>query len=380
MRSTPRDNFSVSMALFVAAAIATTSIAAIGLAHAEDKQPASTAPSVESAPPLQSTSTPQQSASPQIVSPPGTGGGQSVYGNCPPGEVFEADGLAGQCVPEPSCPKGQWFSQSDPHGCVPTCGSGQKNDPSTGQCENICGKGAVYNPSPGPSQSTCSCPKGWLAAANGSCAPCPSGQVLSPAGNYCIKPGACSYPQIYNASPTSDADICGTCPAGTHANATQNACVVACAPGQYAAQDFWVYYGVCTPCPSGTVSDAHNLSCVSCGKYAISNSQHTACVTCDRGKEPSSDHSRCVACTGDTFSNGMECVRCSSGGKATANHTSCVGPGSPPQFKPPLTTETAKPGSPIMNPGLLEGTPGLGTQGPAGIGSRPGGARGPAAR
>jgi hypothetical protein len=118
------------------------------------------------------------------------------------------------------------------------------------------------------------------------------------------------------------------------------------------------------------------MSCVEC-EQGIAASNHASCVGCQPGKAPNNDHTSCVACTGrlSVSGDGMACITCKPGTSANRAHTGCVGPTANPLHPSPRTsTPLVNP----MNPGILEGPPGLGSQGPSGVGRPIGGSRGPA--
>jgi len=150
--------------------------------------------------------------------------------------------------------------------------------------------------------------------------------------------------------------VCKTCPSGQAPNKTHTQCVAAapkcasgvlnplskacepkCAPG-YGINDF---SNTCQKCAAGTRS--HPIS---------SNFPDQDCTVCNSGEVPNAQQSGCKKCPPGT-------VPYSSTGGAP---TQCV------SANKKKTTER-----PLGSPGLLESTPGLGTQGPAATGNPLGG-------
>ena len=254
--------------------------------------------------------------------------------------------------------------------CVDDCKFGLTMDDAR-QCHPICkAPGQYYT----HDLQCAQCPAGTAANADHTaCNACPSGQVPSPSQDYCIKPGTCSWPQIY--SPTAAANPCVNCPAGFVANEEGlGSCRADCRGGS--GYNAWTQS--CFACTGATVSDDHGLACVPCTQ-GIPAANHSACVGCTPGYAPNGTHSGCIACRGNTESfDGMGCVPCAKPWKANASHTKCNTPviNTTPRASKPVLTQ---PGGPVMSPlgpGLLEGGPGLGGHGPAGAGSRVGGPKG----
>jgi hypothetical protein len=102
-------------------------------------------------------------------------------------------------------------------------------------------------------------------------------------------------------------------------------------------------WGQCLPCPPHHVLNASKTKCV-CPPNDIEVIQGgSKCVPCQPNQVPDAHQHQCIACPVSTEARFGRCV-------------------------PTLT-----PSHPVAVPGLLDSTPGLGGQGPAGIGTPRGG-------
>jgi len=280
------------------------------------------------------------------------------------GGMCQQDGKNIRCAPSASCePIAHSGGQLPNAHCVMDCKEGQVMDDSR-ICQPVCTiPGEFY----GSGGHCLRCPSGTVTTDDHlACTGCPSGLVPSPSQAYCIKPGTCTWPQFY--SPTKAANPCVSCPSGQVANQALGGCETDCRG--IGILDPWTR--ACEQCTGATVPDDHAWSCIGC-KDGVPASNHSACVPCAPGKAPNAGHSACIACRGNTISfDGLACVECKYG-RSDPRHTICRGPVYNPPHVRPLTTNPAvprQPGGPVIGPGLLEGSPGLGTQSPAGAGSR----------
>ena len=234
------------------------------------------------------------------------------------------------------------------------------------------------------------------------CLFCGLGTIPDAAGTNCVVP---------KCSPGKHVSISG-CPAG------QTVCCQACGPGEGWYQQGGPGYGqceVCTvgqipnpiqddfelqpciPCKGGTVATVQG--CLPCTGDKVANSEHSHCRGCFNGHVPNAAHtdcvcpagtiaaiqynpvtyaqsSSCVGCPPNTIPNGAQtgCSRCPAG--TTAQLGSCVKFQASPKPVLPGTPKKPSPPRSTTGPGLLESTPGLGTQGPGAVGTPLGGPRG----
>jgi len=147
-----------------------------------------------------------------------------------------------------------------------------------------------------------------------------------------------------------------------------------CSPGQpncchpCAAQHYSNDGKSCKPCPNGFyASGPGSASCTGCPLGSVVNAAKNGCFTCADGLMINKDHASCSPCSGGKIPSPSKtaCVPCPAG-----QHYQYGGCAPNPQGVRSTLT-----------PGLLEGTPALGTQGPAATGRPSGGgapSRGPA--
>jgi len=210
----------------------------------------------------------------------------------------------------------------------------------------ICGPGTIAN----PHHTQCvACTAGTYSSDGQHCHRCPVGTASAAAS------GSCS-----------------ACKAGTAPNLARTACN-ACKPGHYSAD------GVsCKACPKGSaVPISGASSCLPCTGGEVSNTGHTAC-TC--ALNTIFGPGGCVACPPQQVANNSHtgCTPCKPG--STFQYGVCVKTQANPVGVPGATKKARSPTA----PGLLESTPGFGTQAPGAAGTPlrgagpPGGARGPA--
>ena len=153
---------------------------------------------------------------------------------------------------------------------------------------------------------------------------------------------SCGLGKAPNAAKTECVPSAAGCPS-KHLNPVVNVCEPKCGPGQ-GINDF---KNTCQSCNFNTVSHQTNSDqhCVECASDKVPNASHTKCVSCPPGQVPAP-------------------------GAGVPVNTTCV---------PANKKKAAR--RPLVSPGLLEGTPGLGSQGPAATGRPLGGgatSRGPA--
>jgi hypothetical protein len=304
-----------------------------------------------------------------------TSNGRTCVGNG--GICNLGNGTISQCYNTQSCERiPHTLNMQDTSLCVQDCKDGMTMADNR-VCEPICkDPGTSYLPasSAGPWQCYACLYSGMVSSPDHTeCVSCPSGEVPSPSHDYCIKPGTCKWPQIYSVR-LGLGNVCRDCPAGQVADESQGSCRVACSGGSIynpATQS-------CDTCTGPTVPNAHGTECVRC-EQGVASSNHAACVGCAPGKYPNREHNGCVACLGNdrVSGDGMACVTCKKGSWANRAHSACVGPSADIPRPNVLTAppRVSRPQGDPMNPGIMEGTPGLGGQGPAGIGHPVGGTR-----
>lgn len=206
--------------------------------------------------------------------------------------------------------------------------------------------------------------------------------------------------------------VCIKCKSGQVANADHSKCVAAPPPpppppnvGLCPQGDIAVFAtdGMyeCMKCPAGTVSDipeATGLNCLklNCGPGHASDPEGGSCVTCGAGTYSKGAGPTCLTCPSNSYSGAgaATCSSCPKGATVNATHTACTCPaGTRLQYgycvrnQASSTTPVIIPSStnkpsarPVPGPGLLESNPGLGSRGPAAVGTPLGGSPGGGAR
>jgi hypothetical protein len=208
--------------------------------------------------------------------------------------------------------------------------------------------------------------------------------------------------------------VCIKCKSGQVANADHTKCVAAppppppppdvglCPKGDVVAFATDGMYE-CMKCPAGTVSDnpdGPGTTCLklNCGPGHASNPEGASCVACGPGTYSKGAGPTCLTCPSNSYSGAgaAACSSCPKGATVNATHTACTCPAgtrlqygycvstrasTTPIVIPNSTKKTSS--RPVPGPGLLDSTPGLGSQGPAAVGTPIGGApsggsRGPA--
>jgi len=283
----------------------------------------------------------------------GPGVGDSWKCTCPPGQAGTVQELVASCSP---CPSGTVTNQGRT-ACV------------------TCGKNEVVGWAGGESsgEATCMCAPGTYVSFykndNGSCKPCPAGQIQTSAGQaYCSTCGA-------GTISSKDHLSCVACAAGTFANTDHSACSY-CKPGTY-SQDGQS----CKKCPAGQISGVAAGSCSKCPQGMISNKSQTAC-TCNQINAITGPLG-CLPCPPQQVANKAH-TSCSPCPKGTTFQYGSCGPPPHANTNPVAVPGSAKKSRSPAAPGLLDSRPGLGTQGPGavgtplGAGGPAGGARGPA--
>jgi len=150
---------------------------------------------------------------------------------------------------------------------------------------------------------------------------------------------------------TINKQVCQSCKQGTAPNAAKTQCVPSAAgcPSKHLNP----LANVCEPkCGPGKGINDFTNTCQSCTYNTVSQSSASAdqhCVECASDKVPNSSHTACKSCPAGMVPAGAAQVQ-QLGTCVPANKKKSV-------RRPPV------------NPGLLEGTPGLGTQGPAATGN-----------
>ena len=220
--------------------------------------------------------------------------------------------IAGSAAAAPSCAPGWIASTKGQAGACMPCAT---NTYQSGDACKACAAGTISD----PGSTACCRPDAYASARNGSC---------RPANQYSCQPGSAQ-------SVSADGQMtCAPCPAGTYSYAMRS------------AQALPLSLRACWPCPAGETSKAGSTTCTPIPKIAPPPGPAT--------------------CRGNTILNkdGTRCVACPPASAANADHTACI----------PKSSRGA-PAAPL-GPGLLEGSPALGPQGPAStgtpLGPRPG--------
>jgi hypothetical protein len=214
-----------------------------------------------------------------------------------------------------------------------TCPAPQYWDYKLKKCQGVsCIPGQYFNTS---SWHCRPCPSGTIPVLYGgsgdtvACGPCPTGKVPTPNHAACMTPVTCAPDTLIKKTAT---DVqCVKCPDGQRANPQQTYCVIVCKGGFVLS-----YLG------AAGILDAR------------------ACAACARGSVSNLDHTKCIACT--------------SGSSPNADRTACVSPTTPIGPARVLQTPPRPGGAPVERstntPGAVKNAPGLGTQTPAGAGTR----------